>query len=286
MKLKYDYNFVINFCTEKGIKLTEEKYKKFNKDTVIKGFCKGIECNNTFQKTLINLVKNNKPFCDQCLKIERRKVLQKNNFEKYGVINVLQLNINKEKAKQTIIKKYGVENISQNNNIKIKKQETLLKNHGVDQPMKSPLLREKLKKTILEKYGVENVSQNPIISEKQNNYNIKIYKLPSGKTLKYQGYENFAIDLLIKEGIEEEEIITERKNVPKIWYLDDDNVKRIHFVDIYLPSLKKCIEVKSPWTLKKHYNKVFSKKKAAKELGYQYEIIVFSQKGEIIEKHC
>ena len=82
-----------------------------------------------------------------------------------------------------------------------------------------------------------------------NSYNKKEYIFPSGNKISYQGYENFAFnELIYKENISENDIITNRKFVPKIWYIDSNNKKHRHFVDIYIPSQNRCIEVKSIWT--------------------------------------
>jgi hypothetical protein len=77
--------------------------------------------------------------------------------------------------------------------------------------------------------------------------------------------------------MDESNIITGCKNVPKIFYIDDNKKQRVHFVDIYIPSQNRCIEVKSTWTFIKP--NVLNKQKAAKELGYNYEIWVYDKKG-------
>lgn len=107
--------------------------------------------------------------------------------------------------------------------------------------------------------------------------------MPSGEIRKIQGYENFALDKLLNDNICENDIITGSKNVPKIWYIDPKDKKRRHFVDIFIPSLNKCIEVKSTWTYKKHIDIVFLKQHAAKELGYLYEIWVYDNKGNKVD---
>lgn len=45
----------------------------------------------------------------------------------------------------------------------------------------------------------------------------------------------------------------------------------------------KCIEVKSTWTIKDKKANIFNKQKAAKELGYNYEIWVYDKKGNKVE---
>jgi hypothetical protein len=103
--------------------------------------------------------------------------------------------------------------------------------------------------------------------------------MPSGKIICYQGYENFALDELINiENILEEDIITNRKDVPEIWYLDKTGKKRRHFVDFFIKTQQRCIEVKSTWT-NQDKNNVLEKQKAAINLGYKYEIWIFDKKG-------
>ncbi len=64
---------------------------------------------------------------------------------------------------------------------------------------------------------------------------------------------------------------------------DEINKKHRHYVDIFIPSLNKCIEVKSTWTIKNKKANIFNKQKAAKELGYEYEIWVYDNKGNKVE---
>lgn len=120
-------------------------------------------------------------------------------------------------------------------------------------------------------------------------YNYQLFKLkdfifPSGEIIKVQGYEPFALnDIIFIEKINEIDIITGVKNVPIIWYNDLQGIKHRHFVDIYIKSQNRCIEVKSSWTIKKE--NVFFKQKAGIELGYKYEIWVYNEKGIIINKY-
>ena len=51
------------------------------------------------------------------------------------------------------------------------------------------------------------------------------------------------------------------------------------YVDIYIPSQNRCIEVKSDWTYNIKTNNIALKQLAAKELGYNYEIWVYDKKG-------
>jgi hypothetical protein len=71
------------------------------------------------------------------------------------------------------------------------------------------------------------VMQCPEIMEKniKMSYYKKEYKFPWGNTTKIQGYENFALDELLENNIDETEIITGCKNVPEIWYNDINGKK-------------------------------------------------------------
>jgi uncharacterized protein YcfL len=108
--------------------------------------------------------------------------------------------------------------------------------------------------------------------------------MPSGKIIQIQGYENYGLDEIVKrDDIEEKDIITGCKNVPTIWYEDENGKKRRHFVDIFIPNKNLCIEIKSTWTAKKNTHTIFLKQQAAKELGYDYEIWVYDSKGVKVE---
>ena len=147
--------------------------------------------------------------------------------------------------------------------------------------MQNEEVKNKSKETCMEKYGVEYPSQNPEIMEmrSKNAYKLKDYPLPSGNIIKIQGYENFALDEILQGGILEEDIINGCKNVPEIWYEDDKGKKHRHYVDIFIPSLNKCIEVKSTWTAEKKKDNIFLKQNAGKENGYLYEIWIYNGKG-------
>jgi hypothetical protein len=232
----------------------------------------------------------------------------KKSLEKYGVEYPLQNEDIKEKIKQTCIEKYGKEHPLQNEDIKEKIKQTCLEKYGVEYPQQNNKIREKLKinnlikygvehtlqvkeirnnikQTCLEKYGVEHVSQVTNIMDKmsKNAYKLKHYILPSGNIIKVQGYEHYAYDELLNiENIKEDDILNGASNVPEIWYYKDD-IKKRHYVDIFIPSQNRCIEVKSTWTAEKKQDNIFLKQQAGKELGYNYEIWVYNGKGEKVQ---
>jgi hypothetical protein len=246
-------------------------------------------------------------FCKNCTKINQQINVKKTNLKKYGVENLFQSKEIKEKIKLTNLEKYGVENPTYSKEIREQTKKKCLEKYGVEHtcklnhviekrkeanlnkynseyPFQSKIYQEIFKTKCLEKYGVENPQQVPEIAEKaaKNSYRKKTYILPSGKELICQGYEPFALDKLIKEeNILENDIVTGCKNVPQIWYEDETGKKHRHYVDIFIPSQNRCIEVKSTWTAEKKKDNIYLKQSAAKELGYNYEIWVYNAKKQL-----
>jgi len=215
---------------------------------------------------------------------EQKKI---KSMEKYGVEYVLQSSIVREQIIKTNLEKYGVENPIQNQEIKNKTKKTNLEKYGVENYFQSEECKQKIINTTLKKYGVEHHSQNAEISELmlKKSYLLKKYTLPSGIIIDYQGYENYAFDeLLFFEKIKEEDLVTNRKDVPAIWYYDKNNKKRRHYVDIYIKSQNRCVEVKSTWT-NQEKNNVFEKQKAAHNLGLLYDIWIYDSNGNKVDSY-
>lgn len=93
-----------------------------------------------------------------------------------------------------------MENPFQSEQIKEKIKETLLTKYGVSHPMQSEQIKEKMRETLLTKYGVSHPMHDPIIRNKamKKSYKSKDYVFSSGRKVRIQGYENFAIDYLLK----------------------------------------------------------------------------------------
>ena len=167
-----------------------------------------------------------------------------------------------------------------------KMKATNMERYGFEHPSQVPGVKEKYKATSMERYGFDHPMKNSEFSEKvsHNAYKAYDYNYPSGKTIRLQGYERFAIDDLLSENINEDDIITKRTEVPECFYKDSEGNIHRYFVDILIQSQKLCIEVKSTWTLDKNREKVVLTKKALEDLGYKCEIWVYNEKGVRIEK--
>jgi hypothetical protein len=227
---------------------------------------------------------------DNPLKSESVKEKSKQTcLKKLGVPYPSQSESVKEKSKQTCLKNLGVPYPGQSESVKEKAKQTNLKNLGVPYPGQSESVKEKMRKTYFERYQVYHPMHNREIAERcaKRAFKFKDYTFPSGNIRKYQGYENFALDELLKQGYLEEDLVTEFKNVPIIKYRKDDNDGTkigYHYVDIYIKSENRCVEVKSTWTLELNKEIVFLKQKGAKLNGMKYEIWVYNQKGKIVQK--
>jgi len=147
----------------------------------------------------------------------------------------------------------------------------------------------KLKKyeaTCMERYGVRNVSQDPEIFEKivKNSYTGKKYEFPSGKVVRIQGYEGYAIGDLLNENVEENDLFF-GKDIPTFHYLDDDQVHHVYHPDIFVKSLNMIVEVKSDYTYRKELRKNYLKFRNVikNKNGYILRVMIYNDKVEIVK---
>ena len=130
-------------------------------------------------------------------------------------------------------------------------------------------------------------SQNAELFEKssKNAYKSYDYAFPSGRVERIQGYEKYMLnDLLQKENISEDDILVKRTEVPSVWYEDTKGKKHRYFVDCFIKSQNRCIEVKSTWTAEKQQDCIYLKQQELKDAGYLCEIWIYDSKGQIINK--
>lgn len=124
--------------------------------------------------------------------------------------------------------------------------------------------------------------QNPTIAEKQKNaFKFKEYIFPCGSIEKIQGYEGFALDLLILNGYYYTDLVLKKTEVPEIWYYEN-NKKHRYYCDIFIEKENKIIEVKSIYTYERDKSKNILKQNACIEQGYIFEFWFFDPKGNII----
>ena len=105
--------------------------------------------------------------------------------------------------------------------------------------------------------------------------------MPSGNIVKYQGYEDIALDELVQI-YEEEDILVGRSAIPTIDYYIGDT-KHVYFPDFMIKSENKIIEIKSEWTIQLKRGNVEEKALATIKAGYKYEIWVYNNKKVKVE---
>ena len=203
---------------------------------------------------------------------ERTNKQRQTYLERYGVEHPMQLKEHREKIKQTLIKNYGVEHPMYSQDIKDKLMHTKLENGTLPS---SEIIKEKVSK-IWENKTDEELQK---INHKQlvSGVKTKIYIMPSGKEVKCQGYEPFALDVLIKRFDEDDIDVHPDFVIPYI----HNGKNRRYLPDIYIKSINTIIEVKSTWTYEKDLEVNKLKEKACISQGYNFKFIIFNSKKEI-----
>jgi hypothetical protein len=243
-------------------------------------------CGVTHIKKFINIRKYG-AFCEPCQDIHERKQSIETNMQVRGVPYPSNDPLVVAKMKETNLKNWGTEIPQQLDEVKQKTRDTCQKNLGVDAPMQSPIVQETARINNQLKYNEDHPMHVAEIAERssKNAYKSYDYVFPSGRIDRIQGYERFALDELLSRGIHEDDIITKRSKVPKVWWYDKNGKKHRYYIDIYVKSLKLGIEVKSTWTAEKKKDKIFLKQNAVKEAGYRCEIWIYDGKGNKVEYH-
>jgi len=206
-------------------------------------------------------------------------------MEKYGVENAAQDPGVRELIKAINMERYGVECSLQDPGVREKGKSTMMEKYGVENAAQDPGVQDKMRATSMERYGVRHPMHNAEVSERSshNAYKSYDYTFPSGRIDRIQGYEKFAIDDLLEQGINEDDIVTKRTEVPICEYYDKEGKKHRYFVDILIQSQNMCIEVKSTWTMEKKKEEVLIKQKAMQDLGFSCEIWIYDSKGNRVE---
>lgn len=218
--------------------------------------------------------------------------------ERYGDDFGFGSNFFKKRSKETCLEKYGHEFFLSDKElhktitktmeelyggrgmgsqeIKKKIEETNIKKYGNKIPSKTKKCKEKSIKTCLKKYGEPHHMQNINVFDNfyKSIYKRKEIKFPSGRVEKVQGYEPQAIDELLNNGYNEDDIVVSNKEIEKyvgkIFYGFKDKQHR-YYPDIYIISENKIIEVKSKYTYYKNLQMNLAKQKVCLEKGLQFE---------------
>lgn len=221
-------------------------------------------------------------YCSRKCLANSTKVIEKKKKtcqKLYGGIAPASSEVVRDKMKATTLERHGVEHALHSNVIKERIKKTCLERYGVENPSSFGEFVIKRKQTMLKRYGGETSTQCPELLEKiqMSGFRRKEYVMPSGDIRSIQGYENRALDILL-ENYQEQDIITDMKEVPMFWYIFEDKKSR-YFPDIYIPSTNFIIEVKSKYIYKRYLERNLAKEKAVLSEGYNFKFMIFNKKG-------
>lgn len=254
---------------------------ELGRDSEISFICK---CGTTNSKRFIN-IENYGAFCESCQDIHEKEKTIETNMKIRGVPHSSKDPLVISKIKSTNMKNWGTEIPQQLEEIKNITRDTCQRNLGVDAPMQSKIVQETARVNNQKKYNENHPMHVAEISEKCSRHSYKSYdyKFPSGRIDRIQGTEKYTLDHLLSIGIHEDDIITSRKDVPDIRYIDENGIEHRYYVDAYVKSLNLCIESKSTYTAEKKGDSIFIKQNAVKEAGYRCEIWIYDGKGNLFE---
>ena len=107
-------------------------------------------------------------------------------------------------------------------------------------------------------------------------YTAKEYVMPSGKKVYVQGYEDQALDELLKK-YDESDILVDRKDIRKkigqITYKINEKIHQ-YIPDIYIISEMRIIEVKSEWTYRVNEEVNLLKRDAVLSRGLSFDFMI------------
>lgn len=221
----------------------------------------------------------------KCMAKYNSQRTQKAISEKYGSDNMWDIPGYREGLESTNLKKYGVKYFMGTPEFREKCQGTYDKNWGGEHPTKNEEVQGRKRKTNLGKYGFINALQNPEIYQKhiKSCYKSKEYELPSGKIIRLQGYEPWAMDILL-EKYNEMDLITDKKEMSDIlgsFKFIINSKESIYFPDIYIKSKNTIIEVKSEYTYNFSLEENKLKKDSVKSKGILFQFWIFTREKKL-----
>lgn len=224
---------------------------------------------------------------------------QETCLERYGVNFAFNQTWVYKKIQSTHIKNWGYPFPLMSKEIQNKIKETWRKNYGVDYPLMSKDIQDLCRFAFFEKYGVDNPMHVPEFFHKSqtNSFIKKEFIFPSGRLEMIQGYEHYALSLLLDPEFKlfgnmkiTEDIILLGKDIEVFHYNTDDGKNHNYYPDIQLTftdennNLKNIIiEVKSLYTFEKDIDVNFLKLLSVKEKGYNAYLWIFEEEGELID---
>jgi len=141
---------------------------------------------------------------------------------------------------------------------------------------------EQAKATWMSRYNEDNPMKCAEIFERfiHSSYKRKIFITPKGREIVCQGDEPYCLADLIRQGVNEDTIVTGAGNVPDIRY-NFMNKQRRYITDIYIPDQNLMIEVKSTWHFVRQIEMNEAKKQASIDAGYAMQWFIYDDKKRL-----
>lgn len=277
------------FCSEKCDKDFKDKNSKLNKklesQSLYNPKCEHPNCCNYVIKNKNNLW--SKHCSNKCKgshnslksRTQARTTLKNN----WGVEHALQSPVLLKKSRETLKENWNVENPMYSQEIKDKMIELSREKFGTDNPFQNIKVRQRHTATLKLKYGshIDNISQIPTaqLKKEKSQYTHKDYMLPSGKIIRYQGYEDRFLDKFLKFNIEDNLEFDQKPNI--LYKLNiNDTVKKTYFPDIFLKN-NTIVEIKSDYTFYDDFEKNISKGLTTYNEGYIFVFYILNQKNYV-----
>jgi hypothetical protein len=208
---------------------------------------------NSFSRDDIKSDSNYNRTCGkkECLSNLATISLKKGMIKKYGVTNQWEVPGYRERFEDSNLKKYGHKYFTSTQDFKNKTRDKIEEKWGGAHPTTFQSVIDKRRETNLEKYGYICALQNPEVRMKANksSYRRKPYTLPSGEIVNLQGYEGYALDLILNDN-EESDILIGEKIIAEIGSIcyNMNETERFYYPDFYIRPKNLVIEVKSLYT--------------------------------------
>lgn len=206
-------------------------------------------------------------------------------LKQYGFSNPVKSPIVLNKRRQNWRNKYGADHPQQIKAITDRRYKTWLKNQG-GLVFGSPTWWNKYQPSYQQRTGFAHPTQDPERIRKwmktfyPSCFRTKEMVLPSGNTIQFQGYEDKAINHLLKSY--RENGLLWGDEIPQITYVKPDGEPGLYFPDLCLEHEKILIEVKSTYTLMEEIQRglLRAKFQGALKAGWNPRVEVWSERED------
>jgi len=283
---------MLEIATERdGFIITTPPPRVFNRDYKVQFTC---SCGTTKYNKGVRDIYDHGGFCIQCANKTKGERTDATCMKHFGETRPAK---NKDVVAKMIARKEETGNTRSNPEFQKKCEDAFEAKHGPG--IRSSFQLEATKDTIVsfwqKNYGVNNPNQVAEILERgqRSKWIRKPFTFKTGETVYVLGFEHYALEMLeSEEGLGYNDILTNLGDVPKIMY-DFEGSEHRYFVDIYIRSQDRMIEVKSTHTLDMESEKNRAKMAACIDHGHhKVELWVIGERqkdgekiGTIIEKY-